>query len=322
MYYCLFITSFFKPRNTSALYYPWLRLIAVAFGVFLSGCTVGEGDGWVQGSMWIKNCKEGNPLDEQNTFALGASFFVGELLPDSNPDPSQQRNRLIVRIQDTSNNIEFANGLTFEFSDLAAAARSCAEGHLLPITNQGVFTADDTSNVQKFDLLRSRLYLFASCPDARQPMVGSNIALTPKTIASIPGDQCLQPTAPETLVCPTLSPSDRQELDTVCNQINSPASKDIINRILGSSACLYLCQLGTIQKGQTGQTYEGFSLDYGDQIVALFSMNIVDARSVTFLMTVVDDNPISTAYCAQAQGRLSGAFRFEIRRGRAAQSFP
>ncbi len=278
--------------------------IFLLMGCFLGGCIVGDGFGWVTGTVKIDNCVDGESLIKEGDYDLEADFFAGEPLPDSTETLSQQRNGLNLRIQNTSNNTEDSDGMLFQFSDVRAAARIMATGQPIPITSNGLC---DQSCSGATDLLRSRLYIFASCPDCQQQMLGTSREM----VQTGEDAGCFLPTGVIGPECPTLSAADQQALNEICGSDFSLRTFEAkIEEILGGGACLYLCRFGSLSAGKPAGNLDEFTIEFNDHIEALFSMSVVDARSI--------DRQI----CAGAAGQVRGMFSFEIVRGSAAQSFP
>lgn len=275
----------------------------------LGGC-IGRGDGWIIGKLWLDNCKDGEPLgeayDEKSDFDLHADFFSGEPIEDSNKSVSQRRNRLTIRIQNTSNNLEVSDGLLIQVVDLDLAARSFARSQPVPISTSDLCPGGSCSLVE--DDLRASLYLYATCPDGRQPLTGSSYALSP----SGQDAGCLLSTGTQTAACPDLSAAQQTALEQLCaGDFNDRGSYDLIGQLLGTSgACMFFCSLGEARRGQDPSELAGFRVSYGDRIAAIISTNVVDGRA------------INLQSCAGAAGELRGMFDFELTRGRAAQSFP
>lgn len=277
--------------------------IGLSLLILANGCTAGEGDGWVSGDLWLKNCKEGQSLEQtQGNFDLQVDFFAGEPVEDSYPDPSQRRNSLTLRLQNSSNNFEEADGISMQLTDVQQIAKKVAAGEVIPITYNGIC---NIGCVKTEDLVRANLYLYNSCPDCREPLAGINEQIGDD------GQGCLRPIGAPA-VCPTLTAEQKSQLEQICQQdFNSHDSYQTIGNLLGeNSACIYFCRLGSVQAGTTAGNFDGFMVDYGDEVAALFSFNVVDTRAIR-LQT-----------CAQGRGHLKGMFKFEIQRGRVAQPFP
>lgn len=296
----------------------WARRGAalVALSLLVAGCT-GQGQGWVEGELWVENCSDGDPLGGAAApapFDLRATFFAGETLEDSNPQPGQKQNRLDIRIQDTSNNVEASNGLLLQLLDLEQIARAVAQGQPIPISNCDLCRDDICASAQ--DVVRAKLYLFAICPSCQQPMLGSAVRVSESQSSGGSG-RCLQAerTAGEscpktTPACPVLDDQARATLQQLCRTpFTDRSTLDTIRRTLGGGACIYFCQLGELQPGSDAEL-AGFNVTYGDQISAFFSSRIVDGRAVKL------------GGCARINGTLHGRFSFSVSRGRAAQSFP
>jgi hypothetical protein len=271
-----------------------------------SGC-VGTGEGWLAGSLWIDSCNEGEPLAQKGDFSLDVDFFAGETLEDPNLAISQRRNRLTVRIQVTSNNIEESDGLIFQFLDTAAVARAFVEKTPVPVTNR--VTCSGASCPAEEDLLRARLHLFTRCPDCRQPLVGSSAELGPGPGTTSSGQPCQRPTGQDRAACATLTSEGRAALDALCaGSFADPSVGATISTYLGIGAsCVYLCRFG---QAASGQDLAGFAIRYGDPVAALYSVRIVDGRA------------LEAGTCAVAEGQLTGMVSFDVRRGQSGQAFP
>ena len=282
-------------------------LVAVVFAACCCGCP-GSGDGWIQGSLWIDNCKDGESFgdsaESRREFDLNADFFAGEPFEDSNKSSTQRRNSLTLRIQNTSNNVEESDGLLIQVNDLDQAARALAGGILLPITASRLCPGGNCPLAH--DMVRANLYLYATCPDGRQPLWGGSHEFAPS--ADDPG--CLFPTGNNPDPCPALTPAARSSLDQLCEgDFEDRSSFDAVGQLLGSS-CIYLCRFGDAERGQSPEEIEGFTLEYGDRVAAIISVAVIDGRAIN-LQT-----------CAQVAGELRGMFDFELTRGQSAQSFP
>lgn len=280
-------------------------------------CNAGGGDGWVKGRLWVENCRDGEPLGQAPSkpadFDLGADFFAGETHEDSNESPSQRRNGLSIRVQDTSNNIEDSNGVALQLLDLRSIARIMVKGEPVPITYRVGCTGSACSG--KDDLIRARLYLYAICPNCHQPMVASSqqVKLLPDdTGAGSSASGCLLPSSTSLPACPTLDATRKQELDALCigEGARDSAFSTQVDTLLGTGTCLYLCRLGSAQRGQDPSTLDNFRIDYGDRVTGVFSFSVIDGRS------------LQQNTCGQVLGVVQGMFDFEVARGRVAQSFP
>lgn len=292
----------------------------LALGVLLCGCA-GQGDGWVTGQLWLENCRAGETLGEapskMSDFDLEADFFAAETLEDSNASINQRRNGLNFRIQDTSNWIENSNGLVLQLLDLRGIAHYFARGEPVPVTYRSPLAAGSAGTATADDLIRSRLYLYAKCPECRQPKVAASNEMKLSSAASgsssaTSGVDCFVPTGKEAAPCPTLSATQRTALDKVCQgDFNDKENQASIVHLLGrSGACIFFCQLGAARRGQNPDDLDEFKVDYGDTLAGFFSFNIRDGRS------------LKLGHCARAQGNLQGMFSFEVSRNRVAQSFP
>lgn len=282
------------------------------------GCTLGKGEGWVAGSLWVDSCSDGESLGDSSAapepFDLLADFFAGEPKRDNAPVAAQRRNTLTIRVQHTSNKVEVADGMMLQLNDLDLAARSFAAGRAMSFSESSLCEDKGYSWCPNTDPLRAMLYLYASCVDMRQPLVAAGYALAPSPTDSA----CLQPgrdaggdvAAPRG--CPPLDAAARQSLQSLCAgaDFGDETLRPRVEQLLGAGPCLFLCTLGGARAGQNPAELEGFSLEYGDEVAAIFSIPIVDGRAVRL------------DRCARAVGRVSGMFRFELTRGRAAQSFP
>jgi hypothetical protein len=275
--------------------------------VVCCGCP-GSGNGWIQGSLWIDNCKDGESFGDsaqnRREFDLNVDFFTGEPFEDSNKSVSQRKNSLTLRIQNTSNNVEESDGLLVQINDLDLAAQALAGGTQLPITASQLCPGGNCPLVQ--DLVRASLYLFTTCPDGSQPLSGSSHEFAPSTDKP----DCLFPTGKKPDPCPPLTAATQSSLDQLCEgDFEDRSSFDLIGQLLGGS-CMYLCRFGDAKRGQDPNDLDGFVLDYGDRVAAIISLNIVDGRA------------INLQSCAQVAGEVRGMFDFELTRGQSAQSFP
>lgn len=278
----------------------------------LTACPAGQGEGWLSGRLWIDNCDSGeglgDGLDKPADFDLHADFFAGETKEDSNDSPDQRDSSLTIRVQDTSNNVEVSNGLALQILDLSAAARALAAEQPLPVSSRDLICTG-TACTQPVDVVRAKLYLYAACPNCKQPMVGASYILEQDPQLT----SCHYATtknAPRP--CPTLSNNDQEFLRGLCRSgdFSNKASQIHLRQILGNGACVYLCDFGTARVGQNIKELSGFNITYGDRVSGLFSLTLVDGRSA-MLRT-----------CARISGAVQGMFSFEVTRGRAAQSFP
>jgi len=285
--------------------------------LLLGACTTGEG--WVRGKLWVENCDSGKALGDspgqQADYDLGAGFFAAETLEDSNASVNQRRNGLTFRIQDTSNWLEDANGIVFQVLDLRAAARLFARGDPIPVTYRAPLAEAGKSSVD--DLVRARLYLYTMCPHCKVPKVGSSrqLALSPAgsgTSTASSGPDCFVPATKELPACPTLTSAQKQSLQAMCQgDFSDQSSRAQVRSLLGApSSCLYLCEIGSAQRGQDPATLDKFLIEYGDRLAGFFSLEIRDARA------------LKLGSCSKVMGEMQGMFSFEVARNRVAQSFP
>jgi hypothetical protein len=262
----------------------------------------------VAGSLWIQNCVGGRPLEREGDFDLKVDFFAGETIEDTNPSLSQRRNSLLLRLQNTSNNIEESDSLMFQFVDVRVSAQSMAAGLPVPVTSRGVCALPCAAAE---DPLRARLTLYTTCPACAQPIIASNRQLVPSGATLLDGAPCLMPSGVQSPACPALAAADQTVLDSLCSgDFKSRSGAGEIQRILGGGACAYFCQFGKARAGQSAEDLAGFRIDYGERVAALFALNVVDARA------------LQNGTCAEASGQIYGMFSFEVARGQAAQSFP
>lgn len=280
----------------------------------MSGCPAGRGEGWVLGELYVENCKDGRSLDGE--FDLKADFYAGDPVFDSSQSAVERQSRLFIRIQETSNIVSESNSLTFQFQDMVKAAQAFNNRELLTLTDDSLIPNSSDVNAA----LRGQLQLYTSCPDNNSPLhaIGWPL-LEQQTNDSARDEICMLPQSqypsPPVLTCPQLDDATRDELDAICAEpdFNDRESKDRIEAILGkeeNSACLYLCSLGSLKRGQDPKSLLGFEIDFGDSISALFVSKLVDGRAIRL------------GQCARAWGRLVGRFRFNVIRSRVAQPFP
>jgi hypothetical protein len=288
-------------------------IVLLIAALFASGCPAGRGEGWVVGNMWIENCRDGAELS--GDFDLKADFYVGDPLFDSNDSVPQSSAKLLIRIQESSNDVSEANSLLIQFQDMLQAAQSFVRKKPMPFTDDGLFPEATDINTA----LRMSMQLLVSCPANQAAMSGLPFDLVEGPTKSptareqtclMPGDVAAAPSA-----CPVLSDSDQQELDAICEaeDFNDRGPRARIEAILGRGAapsCMYVCQLGPLSRDTPFEDITSYEIDYGDTISALFSSRVVDARAFRLNR------------CARAQGQLTGMFRFTLVRSRVAQPFP
>ena len=282
-------------------------MVCLAVGVLLSGCP-GSGRGWIAGSLWMQTCSDDAPLGvspkEKAEFDLNAGFFAAEPFEDSNPAKSQRRNSLTLRIQRSSNQVEVSDGVLIQMNDLALAAGAMARSEALPITSSQLCPGGSCALTR--DAVRASVYLYATCPQGRAPLV----AVSHEMAGSAEEPDCLVPTGAEAPPCAPLSDASRSALDRLCEgDFSDRTAGDTIASLLGRS-CMYLCTLGGVERGQDSADLDGFYMSFGDRVAGILSFSVVDGRAIN-LQT-----------CARAAGELRGMFDFEITRGQAAQNFP
>jgi hypothetical protein len=87
----------------------------------LGGCGIGEGKGEVKGTLHINGCfGEGTDLSNQKAFDLHPSFFAGEPIDD--PANERRMDQLRLRVQSSGANVETADALVVEVTDVAQVA--------------------------------------------------------------------------------------------------------------------------------------------------------------------------------------------------------
>ncbi|MBW2732826.1 MAG: hypothetical protein JRH20_10580 [Deltaproteobacteria bacterium] len=246
-------------------------------------------------------------------YDLGADFYAGDPLYDSTDSDSQRQNRLLLRMQETSNSVMESNSLLLELQDLQRAAQYFVRGDPLPISDDSL----DPTLTEIDTLVRLQLQLFTVCPQNRAALTGTARPLVDRSMLDPSASSCLLPdkTAPIPPACPTLSDAQRTELDTICADLDydDREARTRIEAILGQGetpACLYLCELGNLKRGGSSEGLEDYRLDYNETIAGVFVSHVADARSYRL------------GSCAGAEGTLTGRFRFNLVRSRAAQPFP
>lgn len=287
-----------------------LAILPTAIVVFGGCAQPGLGDGWVVGSLWVENCNRGRALD-RGDFDLLADSFLGDPLFDTSASAAQQRSSLFIRIQETSANIDEANFLGIQMQDTVTAAQAFVEGIPVPITDESFIPNSTDLN----PAIRLNMNLLNTCPTNFATMAGVALDLGEgATGGTARGVTCLLPTeGPQPDSCPSIGDDDRRQLDDICQQadFDDRTHRQTIEQILGTDgACMYLCRFGKAARGDDPGDLQGFEIDYGDEVAALFSTRIVDTRSYR------------ATRCAGAQGHLAGMFRFELVRSRSAQPFP
>jgi hypothetical protein len=131
--------------------FKWMVFL-LALGA-ASGCTTGEGEGWVRSDrLYIEDCWNG-PFDLQPTF-FGANPYRQE--------------QLLIRIQRGDNLEEVSDGLTVLVSDVAGIRENDIDRALpvgLPpgVTPTGVPVAEPTGSGDDPARVSLALYLHASC---------------------------------------------------------------------------------------------------------------------------------------------------------------
>jgi len=286
----------------------------------LSGC-FGDGEGWVTGQLWMENCKDGQAFGQSpaqlDNFDLEADFYAAETQEDSNASANQRRNGLIFRIQDTSNWLENSNGLVFQLLDLRGIARYFARGDPVPVTYREPLMAGSTKSSTGADLIRSRLYLYAQCPECRQPKVAASNEMKISaggsgSSSATGGVDCFVPTGKEAQACPTPTAAEKSAMEQLCEgDFDDQDNHAKIVHLLGrAGACIYFCHLGNAYRGQKVDDLDNFLVEYGDLVAGFFSFNIRDGRS------------LKLGHCSRATGNLQGMFSFEVSRNRVSQSFP
>ena len=298
-----------------------LRVLIIGTLVaLLAGCA-GEGEGWVTGQLWLENCRDGEPLGQSpaklSDFDLEADFYAAETQEDSNASANQRRNGLIFRIQDTSNWLENSNGLVFQLLDLRGIARYFSRGEPVPVTYREPLAGTAGGSSTATDLIRARLYLYARCPQCREPKVAApdemKISLGGSgTSSATSGVDCFVPSGTEAKACPAPTAAEKSAMDQLCQgDFNDKGNLATVVHLLGrAGSCIYFCELGAARRGQNVNELDDFLVEYGDQVAGFFSFNIRDGRS------------LKLGHCARATGNLQGMFSFEVSRNRVSQSFP
>jgi hypothetical protein len=278
----------------------------------LGGCPAsGGGEGWISGSLWVRNCDGGDPLEADGQFDLGADSFFGDPLFDSSASASEQRSSVLVRIQETASNVDEANSLLIQFYDTVKAAQAFVAGEPIPMTDESL--CPDCTDINT--AIRMQLNLYVRCPTNKAPMTAAAYALEEQPTSGTARDtQCLLPTDQTPgPACPVLDDAARAGARQLCEQgdYQDQGHRDAIIELLGDGgACLFLCQFGEAEHGDDAAELEGFEIDYGDRLAGFFSTRVVDTRSVRLNR------------CAGADGQLVGMFSFELVRSRVGQPFP
>ncbi|MCB9556150.1 MAG: hypothetical protein H6707_08605 [Deltaproteobacteria bacterium] len=291
-------------------------ILSVLGSILLSACSIGRGDGFVRGNLALTQCRQGDALEAPD-FDLGAEFFFGDPLIDFDDSVELRRSSLTIRIQDTSNRLETSDGLMLLLPDLRYAARAYADAR--PLSADDCFESGGCPT-EDYSRVRAKLSLFNSCPDNRSPIVAAPRDVVRKNVVA--ADNCLRSDTVRA-ACPTLSPAQLAELDEICagdlNDANAiqPRIEAILGQgaesgsdRVGGPACLYLCSIGSVQRGDSADALQTHQFAYDDEVAGLFFFNVVDGRAITL------------EQCAASSGQLAGAFRFRLSRNRVAQAFP
>jgi hypothetical protein len=100
-----------------------LALLALAG---LSGCRIGAGSGSARGTLHITGCiGEGDDIDAQEAFDLHPTFFAGEPIDD--PTGITETNQIRVRMQRSGANVDDADALIIDITDVATVAARLGE---------------------------------------------------------------------------------------------------------------------------------------------------------------------------------------------------
>lgn len=95
----------------------------------LGGCQAGTGNGYADGTLFVKYCSDARYQTEspRSDYHLGPDYFGGEPFEDVRKPP--RANRLVVRMQKSGKRIENNDLLIFDFVDSAEVAK-CVRGRV------------------------------------------------------------------------------------------------------------------------------------------------------------------------------------------------
>ena len=272
---------------------PWVLLMG---SLALAGCPTGDGEGRVSGQFYVLGCDGAYNFGSRTTpaaYDMRADFFVGE--PQIDPTEVAPKNRLDLRIQRGGNNVEDADSLYLQISDVKQVARQ--------------FAASQGTPVGPASTVRASLLLYVTCPTF---------------FGSLEATYHAAQTA-----CPSL---DATTVDTLCNQMdyNESFAPDLAPAPFAPEhSCILFCQLGAAKRGEP--VPDDFEVDFGDTVRGIFHLTLSESRllqsGVEICADGIDndgDGETDEEECALSSGfgRLVGKFNFEVRRGQVAQEFP
>jgi len=263
-----------------------VRSFLLLAAVSAAGCSIGEGKGSATGPLWILGCLDGKPYGTEanpRMFDLEPTFFAGEPIEDiSDGLPA---NRLIIRMQRTGNEIQISDTLFFDIpnSDLVA---HCLRGR----TVGGVPDWDSTASGT----------LDPNAPPWCEAM-GPNG--TPRIH--------LVPFGP---VRSALTP-----LATCHSEAHQPAVVGITG--VAKDGWIDFTQFGSAEQPDLAPEarweIKDFQVNFDQPLAATFHILLDDDRVQEALYRGIDVPPES-----RIGGTLDGDFEFDLKRGRAAQTFP
>ncbi len=138
----------------------WHHPTGIVLGFLLSACTLGSGEGTVQGQLDVPNCWSG-------AFDLKPDFFAG--VP--------YRSDYLIRVQQTADYANFADGIAVHVTDVIAVRRALgtplAVGLSPEVTAPGVPVMADPDP----PLVNFTLYLGRTCRSETVALYGTKSAL-------------------------------------------------------------------------------------------------------------------------------------------------
>lgn len=258
-----------------------MRAALVAVFV-VAGCTVGEGEGEVKGSLYVKNCYGTKSTDDYGTptnpmsFDLRADFFSGEPIEDIKPNPTD--NRLLIRLQTSGRRPEDNDMLVFDVQSWRVA--QCVRGApaVLATPELQRFCAHTPGQPPKVRVgpgfpITANLVLRNRCPF--NPFVGTARDTSASNPAATPDDW----------------------------------TSWIRLKAFGSAA--------VDGNGARPDVDPSFKVEFGEKLEATaFQLDIMD--DIVVRANAAKGPPPAP----HIFGSLSGRFRFELQRGQGAQTFP
>ena len=302
-------------------------LVTGALCALAGGCTVGDGNGVVNGSIFLLGCSDNGDnfgtKDMPRFFDLSPHFFAGEPIEDI--AIALPTNRLLMRIQRNGNRIEVTDTLYVDVEDAYEVAR-CIRGRTvngvpdyLTVMTTSPFTAQPTTTPW--------------CDWSGT--VGANDGGEAGVGASDAGDAGGGPDDGGAGDAGTDADAGPRLPTIGARAIMHLGTEEIVR---SSLSLLFTCHkadvVGVAADGWIDfQDFGGaaqpdrppemrdpidrnFKVNFGDRLRATFHMQLDDDR---IYQAIKDRRPLPMPLIG---GQLGGSFDFDLERGRAAQPFP